>query len=540
MRFRWVLRLFLLTCCAYGSPPPETRGRVLDAISGRGIPGVLVTGNRLRTTTDSNGDFQLATIQPYVTFERDGYKSLSEHDLAGVDGNSAGSWSEPGAPASTLRLFEMIPLEYLAKLTDTGAFLFGTVVDETNRPIAGAVITVVQDLPVEELGGPPSSTRTDADGRFSLKVHSGDARVAATDSRCCDKYGLQIQKRGPLTASLHLESGQRKELTLVLKPPHKYTVTGSVRNHVPPYGGFINIWLEPDPLFFGPSVQWFSTGGNESMSSFSMRDVPSGRYLVRSTLQKYVPDCDTCSNEPSYESRQYIDVPSKDGRAVAVDFFPGTEITGVIRWASAPSAYFNSSICLANPIGGGYCSFDRTLIRMFRVQPGEYDLVAGFRLDGPRQYSATRDGSAYLTDAHWNGAPFRDYKIVVPPDAKQATLDLTFSATFARCAPRIVDRDHKPLTLYSVILMQRHGDHYIVAAVDPRTPEYHAYLPGKYLLFALTPALPAPAFRAGLLAQYADRAVPVTLTPGETLRMELTAIEDHPLAQWLDHSNGVR
>jgi hypothetical protein len=46
----------------------------------------------------------------------------------------------------------------------------------------------------------------------------------------------------------------------------------------------------------------------------------------------------------------------------------------------------------------------------------------------------------------------------------------------------------------------------------------------------LTPSLPAFALRAEILSQYADRATPVTLTAGETLDIDVVAIEAHPLA----------
>jgi hypothetical protein len=253
-------------------------------------------------------------------------------------------------------------------------------------------------------------------------------------------------------------------------------------------------------------------------------------------LKKDIGICDYCSTEPVYETSQDIDVPSKDGRAIHVDFYPGVEVTGIIHWAGAPSRYFDSygRLCLASATAS-YCG--RTTkpedFHIPRVQPGAYNLIAGFAPGGFRASIGPGGRSAYVVETRWNGAPVLGSQIVIAPDARQATLDLTYSASFAHCVPRVVGRDRHPLSLYTVALMQRQKDHYLVEAVDPHNPNAYSFLPGQYLLLALTPALPLAAFRAEFLEQYADRALPVTLTAGETLKVEVVAIEDHPLARWL-------
>ena len=130
-------------------------------------------------------------------------------------------------------------------------------------------------------------------------------------------------------------------------------------------------------------------------------------------------------------------------------------------------------------------------------------------------------------------------RLVIRNDVNQVKLDLHLSNRAARCAPRVVDGEHHPLSLYSVALMQKQGARYIVMDIDPRTPERYDFVPGQYLLVALTPALPRIAFRREVFEPYAGRATPITLTAGETLAIELVAIEDHPLARdpW---SAGIR
>lgn len=62
----------------YGPPPPDVCGKVLDSVSGQGIPEVLVQGPNgdSLTMTDENGRFHLMTDTcKDLTFSKDGYQS---------------------------------------------------------------------------------------------------------------------------------------------------------------------------------------------------------------------------------------------------------------------------------------------------------------------------------------------------------------------------------------------------------------------------------------------------------------------------------
>jgi len=79
------------------------------------------------------------------------------------------------------------------------------------------------------------------------------------------------------------------------------------------------------------------------------------------------------------------------------------------------------------------------------------------------------------------------------------------------------------LNSYTTAVLRKEDDHFVV--MNPRSIP-----PGRYLAFALTPALPAFAYRPEILAQLADRATPVTVPGGPPFKISLTAIEAHPLA----------
>lgn len=53
--------------------------------------------------------------------------------------------------------------------------------------------------------------------------------------------------------------------------------------------------------------------------------------------------------------------------------------------------------------------------------------------------------------------------------------------------------------------------------------------PGDYFAFVLQPDLPLVAIRHEILARYMDGAVRISVKPGEEIRMQLVALEDHPL-----------
>lgn len=60
---------------------------MLDAVTGRGIPGVRATVGESRTVTDFIGDFEFAGSFSWQKCERYGYRQLSTDEIAGPDGS---------------------------------------------------------------------------------------------------------------------------------------------------------------------------------------------------------------------------------------------------------------------------------------------------------------------------------------------------------------------------------------------------------------------------------------------------------------------
>jgi 5-hydroxyisourate hydrolase-like protein (transthyretin family) len=533
MTLRSARQLFLLACCLHASPPPSTRGRVLDAVTGRGIPGVRVSAASggshltvwLHTLTDANGDFEFAQITGgWMTCEREGYKQLLESEIVGADGIRPESYQAGGVTITTPLFFLMVPVGYQQWLANSDAFVSGRVVDETDRPMAGVEVEArrVRSDSRDHL----LVAETDGEGRFTLKLPPGEAELTAAD-RPCKTSG---QKRVSLPSRIELAAGENREVRLVIKPVRSYQVAGLIENRVPPYDGIIQLSLFP--LTGVHRNIGCDTGAlKESARSFSFGAVPAGKYIIEATLAKNVHDCDTCSGEPVYTVDQPIELPVKNGGPLKIDFYPGMEITGVIHWEDKPPAFLNSgSFCIVNPTGTRYCSDgkDSQTFHLSRVQPGEYRVVAGMH---PGELFVSRPADFYLNEARLNDQPLSSMKFVIEPDMSRAALDLYVANSAAYCVAHVVDSDRHPLSLYTVALMQKQDGRYVVKDFDPRVAERYPFKPGKYLLLALTPPLPRLAFRREILEQYADRAVPVTLTAGETLKVEVVAIEDHPLAR---------
>jgi hypothetical protein len=533
MTLQSVRQLFLLACCLHASPPASIRGRVLDAVTGRGIPGVRVSaasgGSQLtvwlHTLTDANGDFEFVQITGgWMTCEREGYNQLLEGEIVGTDGIRPESYQASGVTITTPLFFLMVPVGYQQWLANSDAFVSGRVVDETNRPMAGVEVEanrVRSDSRDHLLGA-----ETDGEGRFTLKLPPGEAELSAAD-RPCKTSG---QKRASLPSKIELAAGEHREVRLVIKPVLSYRVAGQIENRVPPYDGIIQISLYP-LTGVRRNIGCGSGVLKETARYFSLDAAPAGKYYLEATLAKNVHDCDTCSGEPVYTVDQPIELPVKNGRPLKIDFYPGIEITGAIHWESKPPAFIDSgSFCIVNPTGTRYCSDekDSRKFHLSGVQPGEYRIVTGIQ---PGELFISRPTDFYLNEARLDGRPLSSAKLIIGPEISRATLDLYMGNSAAYCAARVVDKDHHPLSLYTVALMQKQEGRYVVKDFDSRVAERYPFKPGKYLLLALTPALPRLAFRREILEQYADRAVPVTLTAGETLKVEVVAIEDHPLAR---------
>jgi hypothetical protein len=515
----WKCALVLLPCLAGGAEQPPTKGRVLDAITGKGIAGVRVMANtrplpHLETSTDSGGNFTLAgSWADKLSFEREGYRSLSGKDVVGADGGASISYQSSGHQVWTPVLHMMLPTSVLS----------GVVLDERGRRIReAAIFTEIVGRPDLNDAREPIS-ETDENGRFRVELNPVDTGLTVIDPRCRSGYlaqddllpGNPPRTRGSLVRTLRLQPGEHRDVRLTLPALPTYTVTGRVRNHVAPIpNGTISVGLTPAPsgLIAGgcPSL---TAGIAQSGGTFSIDGVPPGRYRLEATLNGTSCGTDGCSPDPLYTVRRDIDVRAGGVRGIEMDILPGLELTGTVHWEGPPRDLFVEITSATGPkyADGAYERGSNSIL-MSRVQPGSY------RLDIPEQY-----GGFYVREVRLNGR-------AVPSDAipiglgDAAEMDLDLSSNVANCRIQVVDQDRHPLNLYTSALLQKHGDSYSV--VD--SP--HGYAPGQYLVVALTPAVPAFAFRPEILTQYANRGTPVSLIAGQTTEVEVVAIEAHPLS----------
>jgi hypothetical protein len=132
MSVRCMSGSLLLGCLLHASPPAGSQGRVLDVITGRGIPGVRVTaftGSNpviaLHTFTDSNGDFRFTEVTGgWKRCEREGYKQLSENEVVGADGSRTETFNSGGVTGTTPLLILMMPEGYRPGLAKLGCIAF--------------------------------------------------------------------------------------------------------------------------------------------------------------------------------------------------------------------------------------------------------------------------------------------------------------------------------------------------------------------------------------------------------------------------------
>src|SRR6516164_9646121 len=136
MSFARCERLLLLAWCLPAAQLLPTNGRVLDWITGRGIPGVRVTvvGNEAeQTLTDSQGNFELADWHRGFSYHKEGYRELSNmEDVQWQEFRGHEVYVANGVRMWMPVIHLMMPLSTLSL----------AVVDEKARPIAGTKVSV--------------------------------------------------------------------------------------------------------------------------------------------------------------------------------------------------------------------------------------------------------------------------------------------------------------------------------------------------------------------------------------------------------------
>src|SRR5882724_2028188 len=95
MRIWPFMRSSILVCTAVGAPPPTLPGRVVDVLTGRGIPGVAITREgqtpeQAFDTSDSEGNFSFSFSGSSLAFHKPGYRDVTsqlccqrEYDIRG-------------------------------------------------------------------------------------------------------------------------------------------------------------------------------------------------------------------------------------------------------------------------------------------------------------------------------------------------------------------------------------------------------------------------------------------------------------------------
>jgi hypothetical protein len=488
---------------------PYSQGRVIDAITGRPLAGVVVmlpNSPDKQATTNANGEFELigdmwrASYQ--YRFAKAGYRYISHADVAGGHGSAAAALVE-GADGTRPELYYaggekkftpltamMIPISEVA----------GSVVDESGHPLANVNVSASPTSEPEVSEAPAAAAVTDAQGKFTLQVNAVETRLTASPPCAGSERRASLARIvQPTTGTFHVE--------LVLPARPTYSVRGRIANHVPRFDGAI-LFLALSELCPEASTRVRVSGGG-----FSLDGVPPGKYVLTGTLQRDVGDCDTCSVEPSRQVRRAVEVVDRNLHDVDLTFYTGAEVRGVVHWEGTPREGVSLAMFDAAGEAGSFVSLNEKegVPASRRVQPGQWRLG----LTNPERY--------YLKEIRLNGAVLPGNSIAITPAMQRVKLDVYVSSIVAACELKVKDAAGRPLNLYTAALMRREGDRYVVVPFEGNPP-------GEYRIVALTPALAASGFRPAIMERFAGQGTPVKLRAGVN-EVEVTAIEAHPLVR---------
>jgi hypothetical protein len=148
------------------------------------------------------------------------------------------------------------------------------------------------------------------------------------------------------------------------------------------------------------------------------------------------------------------------------------------------------------------------------VQPGRY----GLKVD-------QRTNNFYLREVQFDGKPISGDAIQIARDAQKARLDLYFSANVAHLQVIGLDPDRRPAQRYTAVMFSRPEGPYSGWSIYDS-----AIAPGDYYLLLLPPDLLYLAIRPDIVSRYMDHAVRVSLSPGQSFKVEAPVVVGHPLA----------
>jgi hypothetical protein len=513
MRLGYSLGLGLLACSTVAAAQTQLRGRVIDILTGRGIPDVKIHAAgpvyrpdlAMETTSGANGEFSFPGGTP--SFQKPGYRQITTGVYNDKDACCQWGWDLQGRNIeSPFYYYSMMPQGELS----------GVVLKSGGQIAAGYSITF------QRVGAETSDTRaasfempvvitTDRNGRFHLQLDAVNTDIFVSDEAC---GALRIGR-------VRLMPGEQSTAQFTIPKQRLHTVRGEISNHVPPIaGGELHVRLTPISRYDSGCVGPPETVLPQSGGAFLMKGIPPGKYMLEVGLQPRCID-DVCSR-PSWNAYHVIEVIDRDIDRVSVSLFPNVRLKVTMHWEEhAPDPYDVPELDLVDETGVWYHPHGFAVGKteesfvFSQVQPGQYALR-------PRP----RATNFYLREVRLDGNVIPADSISVSNGQEKANLDLYFSAKVSHLQALGVDQNHSHLKRHVALLFQRpEGPYWILSPQGNRVP------PGDYFVLVLQPELPLFAIRPEILSRYADHAVRVSLKPGQDLKLEVVALEAYPLAR---------
>jgi hypothetical protein len=499
-----------LACCllagsASAADEPLVYWRVLDVVTGRPVPGVhaRLTARQSQPSpeiiSDANGEFGAPVGD--LALQKEGYRDLYRgygHLLTCCE-------FEVDARGRAISLLYLMPqIELSGTLLKPGGGKAANTEIMIQR--AGTDRHNINALAFEE----GRYITTDKHGEFRQRIDAVDTDLFAADELC----GTVLLQH------VRLVPGEDRTIRFTIpKRPHR-AVRGMVSNDVSPIpSGEIQVELRAIDRFSAACSESSRTILAQSGGAFSFKGVPPGQYIVNAALQ---PHCytDTCGG-PGWNVYRKIEVTNRGIQHVDLALHPNLELTGTMHWeGKQPGPYDVPEVNLVDetgvwyhPHGASYGQPANTFL-LTQVQPGRY----GLKVD-------QRTNNFYLREVQFDGKPISGDAISIAGDAQKARLDLYFSANVAHLQVTGLDPDRRPAPRYTAVMFSRPEGPYSRWSIYDS-----AIAPGDYYLLLLPPDLLYLAIRPDIVSRYMDHAVRVSLSPGQSLKIEAPVVVGHPLA----------
>jgi hypothetical protein len=515
MRLACSLGLGLLVCSTAAIPQAPLPGRVVDIVTGRGIPGVKIRmtetvigpGLNLETTSGPDGEFLFSG--GITSLQKTGYRQMrtgGPNDLGACCQWEAGLQDHFESPDP----FSMMPYGELS----------GVLLRSGGQKAAGASVSFQhvgsnRDDTQQASFETPVVAVTDQNGRFHARLDAVDTDVFVADETC---GALSIGR-------VRLKPDEQRTAQFTIPKRSLHTVRGTISNQVPPLGnGEIHLQLDPISRYGAGCYSQPHIVLPESGGAFSIKGIPPGKYTIEAGLQR-ICFSDVCSL-PAWNAYHSIEVVGRDIAGISVTLFPNAQVTATMHWEGrVPLGYDIPEVYLVDQTGIWYHS------QGFAVDKAGEDYV--FPQVQPGQHALklrSRTTDFYLREVRLNGSVTPADSISVGrqtglPGEDKAHLDLYLSANVSQLQALGVDQNHRSLKRHVVLLFQLPEGPYTVLS-----PWGVGVPPGDYFVLAFGSELPYFAFQPEYISRYTDQATRVSLKPGK-VKLEVVALEAHPLAR---------